>query len=68
MLTRYINPGSPWQNGYIESFHSRFRDECLSRAMRLNLREARVVIAAWRNMTSEKDPIVGWAILARKAF
>ena len=27
----YIDPGSPWQNGYIESFHSRFRDECLSR-------------------------------------
>jgi putative transposase len=26
----YIDPGSPWQNGYIESFHSRFRDECLS--------------------------------------
>ena len=29
--TIYIDPGSPWQNGYIESFHSRFRDECLSR-------------------------------------
>ena len=27
----YIDPGSPWQNGYIESFHSRFRYECLSR-------------------------------------
>ena len=27
----YIDPGSPWQNGYIESFHSRFREECLSR-------------------------------------
>ena len=42
--TIYIEPGSPWQNGYIESFHSRFRDECLSREMLLNLREARVVI------------------------
>ena len=29
--TIYIESGSPWQNGYIESFHSRFRDECLSR-------------------------------------
>ncbi|HIG53156.1 MAG TPA: hypothetical protein EYQ18_04060 [Candidatus Handelsmanbacteria bacterium] len=29
--TRYIDPGSPWQNGYIESVHSRFRDECLNR-------------------------------------
>jgi putative transposase len=27
--TLYIEPGSPWQNGFIESFHSRFRDECL---------------------------------------
>jgi len=44
----YIDPGSPWQNGYIGNFHSRFRDECLSRAMLLNLHEARVVIADWR--------------------
>ena len=36
----YIDPGSPWQNGYIESFHSRFRDECLSRERLLNLHEA----------------------------
>jgi putative transposase len=41
--TIYIDPGSPWQNSYIESFHSRFRDECLSREMLLNLREAWVV-------------------------
>jgi len=42
--TLYIDPGSPWQNGYIESFHSRFRDECLNREWLLNLREARVVV------------------------
>ena len=29
--TLYIEPGSPWQNGFVESFHSRFRDECLNR-------------------------------------
>ena len=29
--TLYIEPGSPWQNGFIESFYSRFRDECLNR-------------------------------------
>ena len=40
----YIDPGSPWQNGYIESLHSRFRDEWLNREWLLNLREARVVI------------------------
>ena len=46
--TLYIDPGSPWQNSYIESFHSRFRDECLNREWLLNLREARVVIEDWR--------------------
>ena len=45
--TIYIDPGSPWQNGYIESFHSRFRDECLNREWLLNLCEARVVIEDW---------------------
>jgi transposase InsO family protein len=29
--TLYIDPASPWQNGFVESFHSRFRDECLNR-------------------------------------
>ena len=43
-----IEPGSPWQNGYVENVHSRLGDECLSREMLLNLREARVVIEDWR--------------------
>ena len=54
--TIYIDPGSPWQNGYIERFHSRFRDECLSRELLLNLREARVVIADWRQHYNEDRP------------
>ncbi len=54
--TLNIDPGSPWQNGYIESFHSRFRDECLSREMLLNLREARVVIADWRQHYNRERP------------
>ena len=54
--TIYIDPGSPWQNGFIESFHSRFRDECLSRELLLNLREARVVIADWRQHYNEDRP------------
>ncbi len=52
----YIDPGSPWQNGYIESFHSRFRDECLCREMLLNLREAQVVIADWRQHYNRERP------------
>ena len=54
--TRYIEPGSPWQNGYIESFHSRFRDECLNREWLLNLREARVVIEDWRMHYNTERP------------
>ena len=54
--TLYSEPASPWQNGYIESFHSRFRDECLSREMLLNLREARVVIADWRQQYNRERP------------
>jgi putative transposase len=54
--TIYIDPGSPWQNGYIESFHSRFRDECLDREVLLNLREARVVIEDWRQHYNRERP------------
>ena len=54
--TIYIDPGSPWQNGYIESFHSRFRDECLDRELLLNLREARVVIEDWRQHYNQIRP------------
>ena len=54
--TLYIDPGSPWQNGYIESFHSRFRDKCLNREWLLNLREARVVIEDWRQHYNEERP------------
>ena len=46
--TIYIEPGSPWQNGFVESFHGRFRDECLNREQLWTLTEARVVIGAYR--------------------
>ena len=55
--TRYIDPDSPWQNGNIESFHSRFRDECLNREWLLNLREGRVVIEDWRQHYNEERPL-----------
>ena len=38
--TIYIEPGSPWQNGFVESFHGRFRDECLNREQLWTLTEA----------------------------
>lgn len=46
--TIYIEPASPWQNGFVESFHGRFRDECLNREQFWTLTEARVVIEDYR--------------------
>lgn len=46
--TIYIEPGSPWQNGFVESFHGRLRDECLNREQLWTLTEARVVIEDYR--------------------
>ena len=46
--TIYIDPGSPWQNGYMESFNARLRDECLNREQLWTLTEARVVLEDWR--------------------
>ena len=45
--TLYIEPGSPWENGYAESFFSRLRDELLDRELFVDLREAKY-LAAWR--------------------
>ena len=45
--THYIDPGSPWQNAYNESFNSIFRTTCLDRWLFSSLTEARVVINQW---------------------
>jgi transposase InsO family protein len=46
--TAYIAPGSPWENGYIESFNARLRDELLNGEIFYSLREAGIVIESWR--------------------
>ena len=46
--TAYIEPGSPWENGYIESFNARLRDELLNGEIFYTLREAKIVIESWR--------------------
>jgi putative transposase len=46
--TLYIEPGSPWENGYCESFHGKLRDECLNGEIFYSLREAQVVSEKWR--------------------
>jgi putative transposase len=46
--TAYIAPGSPWENGYIESFNARLRDELLDGEIFYSLKEAQIVIESWR--------------------
>ncbi len=45
--TAYIAPGSPWENGYVESFNARIRDELLNGEIFYSLREAQIVIESW---------------------
>lgn len=54
--TLYIEPGSPWQNGYVESFHDKFRRECLAQDIFYTLSESRVVIADWRDKYNHVRP------------
>ena len=44
----YIEPGSPWENGYVESFNGKLRDELLNREVFETLMEAQVLIEIWR--------------------
>lgn len=53
---RFIEPGKPQQNAYIESFNGKFRDECLNEHWFLSMRHAREVIAAWREEYNSERP------------
>ncbi len=44
----YIEPGSPWENGYVESFNGKFRDELLACEVFNTLAEAKILIEQWR--------------------
>ncbi len=46
--TLFIEPGSPWENGYNESFNGKLRDELLNREIFYNLKEAQAMIETWR--------------------
>jgi putative transposase len=54
--TAYIEPGSPWENGYCESFNSKLRDELLNGEIFYSLKEARIVIESWRRHYNEVRP------------
>jgi len=54
--TAYITPGSPWENGYCESFNGKLRDELLNGEIFYTLKEAQVIIEYWRNHYNTKRP------------
>jgi len=56
IATLYIEPGSPWENPYSESFNSRFRDEVLDREIFTSLVEARVLLEAYRKEYNDRRP------------
>jgi hypothetical protein len=75
--TAYIEPGSPWENGYCESFNAKLRDELLNGEIFYSLAEAKTVIESWRRHYNPKRPhsslgsgghlVVGFAIRSRFA-
>ncbi len=60
--TAYIEPGSPWENGYVESFNSKLRDELLNGEVFYSLKEAQILIEAWRRHYNAIRPhsALGW--------
>ena len=60
--TAFIEPGSPWENGYCESFNSRLRDELLNGEIFYTLNEAKAVIEEWRRHYNTVRPhsALGW--------
>jgi len=54
--TAFIEPGSPWENGYCESFNSKLRDELLDGEMFYSLAEAKIVIESWRQHYNTQRP------------
>ena len=54
--TLFIEPGSPWENGYIESFNGKLRDELLNREIFTTLEEAKILIEQWRREYNQVRP------------
>lgn len=54
--TLFIEPGSPWENGYVESFNGKLRDELLNREIFTTLLEAKVLIENWRKEYNQVRP------------
>ena len=68
--TAFIEPGSPWENGYCESNNSKLRDELLNGEIFYSLAEAKVIIEAWRRYYNTERPhsSLGYQPPAPEAF
>ncbi len=68
--TAYIAPGSPWENGFIESFNARLRDELLDGEIFYSLKEAKIVIESWRRHYNTLRPhgSIGYKAPAPEVF
>ena len=59
--TIYIDPGCPWQNGFVESFNDKFRRECLNQELIYTISESYVIFYDYRPCTITNGPIALWA-------
>ena len=68
--TAYIAPGSPWENGFVESFNARLRDEFLNGEIFYSLAEARIIIESWRRHYNAVRPLasLGYRAPAPEVF
>jgi transposase InsO family protein len=68
--TLFIEPGSPWENGYVESFNGKFRDACLHGEIFDSVVEARVLMERWRREYNQVRPhrAVGYRASAPEAI
>jgi len=66
--TLYVAPGSPWENGYVESFNSKLRDELLNRELFLHIDELRYVADRWRMDYNHYRPHSSLGYMAPAAF
>ena len=66
--TLYIEPGSPWENGYIESFNGKLRDEVLNREVFYSVKEAKVIVESWRLEYNNHRPHSGLGYMTPAAY
>ncbi|WP_309400606.1 IS3 family transposase [Cerasicoccus maritimus] len=66
--TIYIDPGCPWQNGFVESFNDKFRRECLNRELIYTLSESRVIFDDYRHLHNHERPHRSLGLLTPAPF